>query len=644
VTKLKRSREQSSHDLKWSAPTSRRLRRLAAAGIALTFLALPAAAAAAVQVRGVDASSYPTIRATVVTSKVSRTPPVVTENGRPVVGVTAATLANGTSTVLAIDRSQSMKGQPLAQAVAAARAFVQARPPGDRIAVTSFATSAKLLTSFSPDSSDALSALGAIRVDPQQGTTLYDDLVLASQKQSHSPFAGRVTIIVTDGNETQSKSSLEEAIAAARSARTSVYVIAIESPQFNPAPLQEIATQTGGRYFGTHSSAEIAGVYAAIAKELARTWRVEYVTAARPGDHIDVAASVPGEGSASARITVPGAPPTDAGPSKLVPKGAYGPTGPLGIAAVVAFLVLLATLFTFAGLRGSWVRSRISVHIGETRVTSKAARKEKRLEMLASVFKMTEKLFGKLAIWHRISKMLERADVPLRTVEFFWIEVAALIVAFVIGTIMGLAIPLVLLLAVVAGSIPYGIVWMKMRKRIRAFEDQLPDMLITIAASLKAGHSFKQGLQAVVDEGHPPANVEVKRVLMNASLGRPMDDALAEMADRVGSANFEFAITAVTIQRQVGGSLASLFDMVADTVRQRQQFARKIRALTAMGRMSAYTLIAVPFFIAGAVTVLNRSYMRPLYWTTAGHFLIVLGLVMMGLGSLVLKKIVSFRG
>jgi tight adherence protein B len=240
--------------------------------------------------------------------------------------------------------------------------------------------------------------------------------------------------------------------------------------------------------------------------------------------------------------------------------------------------------------------------------------------------------------------MLERADVPLRTVEFFWIEVGAVVVAFVIGTVIGAAFPLVLILVVVAGSIPYAVVWMKMRKRIRAFEDQLPDMLITIAASLKAGHSFKQGLQAVVDEGHPPANVEVKRVLMNASLGRPMDDALAEMSDRVGSANFEFAITAVTIQRQVGGSLASLFDMVADTVRQRQQFARKIRALTAMGRMSAYTLIAVPFFIAGAVTVLNRSYMRPLYFTSAGHFLCGLGLVMMTLGSLVLKKIVSFRG
>src|SRR5213079_2613655 len=110
--------------------------------------------------------------------------------------------------------------------------------------------------------------------------------------------------------------------------------------------------------------------------------------------------------------------------------------------------------------------------------------------------------------------------------------------------------------------------------------------------------------------------------LTETSLGRPMDDALAEMAERVGSNNFEFAITAVTIQRQVGGSLATLFDMVADTVRQRQQFTRKIRALTAMGRMSAYTLIGISFFLLGTITLLNRSYMRPLYFTTTGRFLI----------------------
>jgi tight adherence protein B len=240
--------------------------------------------------------------------------------------------------------------------------------------------------------------------------------------------------------------------------------------------------------------------------------------------------------------------------------------------------------------------------------------------------------------------MLERADVPLRTVEFFWIVLGSAIGLGVLSLLFGASPMVALVLMALGGSGPFGWVWLKMRKRLGAFEDQLPDLLITVAASLKAGHSFKQGLQAVVDEGHPPANAEFKRVLTETSLGRPMDDALAEMAERMGSKNFEFAITAVTIQRQVGGSLASLFDMVADTVRQRQQFARKIRALTAMGRMSAYTLIGIPFFLAGMITLLNRSYMHPLYFSHAGHILIIIGLVMMAFGSLILKKIVSFRG
>ena len=118
---------------------------------------------------------------------------------------------------------------------------------------------------------------------------------------------------------------------------------------------------------------------------------------------------------------------------------------------------------------------------------------------------------------------------------------------------------------------------------MKAFDDQLPDLLITIAASLKAGHSFRQAIQSVVEEGAEPAAKEFKRVLTETRLGRPMDDALADMAERVGSKDLSFVITAVTIQRQIGGSLAGLFDMVAEAVRQRQQFARKIRGLTGDG-------------------------------------------------------------
>ena len=289
--------------------------------------------------------------------------------------------------------------------------------------------------------------------------------------------------------------------------------------------------------------------------------------------------------------------------------------------------------------------SVVLVYTGEGKgKNAKRNRKERRSQALSTIFAATEKALGHLKQWRAISKMLERADVQLRTVEFVWITLGAGVITALVAFLFG-AGPIILVAVTVAvGMIPYGVVWLKMRKRLKAFEDQLPDLLITIAASLKAGHSFKQGLQAVVDEGHPPANQEFHRVLTEASLGRPMDDALLEMSERMASKNFEFAITAVTIQRQVGGSLATLFDMVADTVRQRQQFTRKIRALTAMGRMSAYTLIGIPFFLAGVITIVKRNLIRPLYWTHTGHMLILIGLVMIGIGSLILKKIVSFRG
>ena len=112
----------------------------------------------------------------------------------------------------------------------------------------------------------------------------------------------------------------------------------------------------------------------------------------------------------------------------------------------------------------------------------------------------------------------------------------------------------------------------------------------------------------------------------------------------MGSADFEFAVTTVNIQRTVGGSLAGLFDMVADTVRQRHQFHRKIKGLTAMGRASAYVLVGLPFLVFFAISVIDRDYMDPLFETSTGNKLIIATFVMMAIGSAILKKIVSFKG
>jgi tight adherence protein B len=616
------------------------MRRSCSLAAALSVLALAAPAAGAVRISAADSSAYPTVRATIVTTSPNEAAPTFRENGTPVAGLQTFNLAQAKSIVLAVDRSRSMAGASLANATVAATAFVNAKRGDDRIAVVTFGRQAAQLTGFSADPSGTAASLGTIAVDSTAGTALYDAVVTAAHALRTEPLRGRVIILLTDGHDVSSKATIADAVAAARLVHASLYPIAIASRDFAPAPLRELAGQTNGTYHVATSSRVLSTVYASIADELSRTWQVQYVTSARPGDAVNLTATVAGDGTAKPRLRLVGTG-TAAGSDSSLPTASFSFLGTLAIALAVGVSVIGAALLLLSGVRGSWVKSRISPHIGAVR---QGATRKDRLSFLASLYRATESSFGHWRQWRSVARMLERGDVPLRVVEFFWATVAAGVAFALLAAVFGSSLLVSLILAVAGGSTPYLFVSFRVRRRARAFEDQLPEVLSSVASALKAGHSFKQGLQAVVDEGHPPASDEFRRVLTETSLGRPMDDALTDMANRTDSPNFAFAITAVTIQRHVGGSLAGLFEMVAETVRQRQQFAAKIRGLTAMGRMSAYVLVGLPFFIGLAITAMNPSYMTPLFHTHAGRLLIVGGLVMMALGSLLLKKIVSFRG
>ncbi len=478
-----------------------------------------------------------------------------------------------------------------------------------------------------------------------EGTTLYDGVVKSARAFASESNSGRVVVVVTDGNETRSTATLDNAINAAREAGVLVYVVAIESKQFSPAPLKRLARDTGGSYRGAGSSAELRTMYAQIAAELRRTWRVEYLTSARSGDALKLDASVPRLGAASSQLTIPGESGSGKdGPTKLVPEKFFESfLGTQMMGALVGLLVLLAATFLVSSVRGSRLRRRLAPHIaGPT--GSKRKQDRERLQAAAGLFRATERTFGHWRQWVALARMLERSDVPLRTVEFVYLCTGSGLAAGFLAGAAGQSTMMILGAMLGGAAVPFLVVWFKGKRRTRAFENQLPDLLITLAASLKAGHSFKTGLQTLVDEGRPPASKELKRVLTEAQLGRPIEESLSEMAARLGSKNFEFVITAVIIQRQVGGSLAGLIDMVADTVRQRQQFARKIKGLTAMGRAGAYVLMGIPFFLALAITLLNPEYMDPLYHTSTGHKLILTMFAMMAFGSFLLRRIVSFKG
>ncbi len=616
----------------------RRLTLTAASLAASLVVLVPAAVGAAPpQISAIDTSGYPTVHATIVTPTPAKQVPTLRENGKLVIGFEATNLGSEKSVGLALDRSQSMRGKAMADAAAAAREFVRTKPAADRIAVFAVGKHAVQLTSFSSSKIDADAALRTIEVDSVRGTALYDSVVLAVQALAADVHGGRVLVLLTDGQEVSSEASLDQAIAAARAAKVTVYPIAIESPSFKPAPLQRLAKETGGRYQGASGTAGLHAIYAALGEELRRTWSVSYVTTARPGERIELVSA-----GASAEAVAPGqAAAAGSGSSKLRPFFALGPAV---ISLFVGLCVLLGTTFLFRAPVGSGLKHRIAPHLGEGERKRAKGPAQERFATASSIMRSTEGAFGHLQVWHKLHRLIERADLPLRTVELVYAALGSGLLAGLFLVLAGRG-PIFILVGMVVGAfIPIMVVSFKAKRRLTALEDQLPDLLVTLAASLKAGHSFRQGIQAVVDEGLPPASKEFKRVLTETQLGRPMDEALGDMAERVGSKNLAFVVTAVTIQRQVGGSLAGIFDMVAEAVRQRQQFARKIKSLTAMGRASAYVLVGVPFFMMGAITLMNPEYMDPLYYTSTGHKLLILGIVMISIGTLFLRKIVSFKG
>jgi Ca-activated chloride channel homolog len=251
----------------------------AALGVAAT------AAGGTIEIRRVDARGFPTVAVTVVAPSASPAP-TLTEGGAAVAGLSAVNLGGQQSIVLLLDRSQSMHGKALADAVKAARAFIAAKPGPDQISVVAFGSQATTLSGFSNSGSDADQALQSLKVDQHYRTIMNDAVALAADSLRKYGLAGRVAILVTDGQETTSKATLVDTIYAARRAGVAVYTIAIPDLSFKAAPLQQLARETGGRYYLAPSTSALSGIYQAIGAELRRTWQLNYVTAARPGDTI----------------------------------------------------------------------------------------------------------------------------------------------------------------------------------------------------------------------------------------------------------------------------------------------------------------------------------------------------------------------
>lgn len=243
---------------------------------------------------------------------------------------------------------------------------------------------------------------------------------------------------------------------------------------------------------------------------------------------------------------------------------------------------------------------------------------------------------GSVLTWLGIT--LERAGWPLRPAEFGVGVAGAVCVAALLGAV---AISLLagLVFAVVAGVVPVFLLYRKARLLGEKADEQLPDVLSQLAASLRTGHSISQALEAAGEQTAAPLGPQFKRVVAETQVGRTLDEALIAMAERVGSTDLRWTVRAMMIQSRTGGSLAGVFEVLAEFMRDREEVRREVRALTADGRISALVLGLLPFFVLGALLVMSPEYLRPLL-SPRGYLMIGIAGVLMAFGMVLIRKMV----
>jgi tight adherence protein B len=609
--------------------------RQAVLAVLAAALVLPGAAGAAssVQIRRVDLDKFPLVRVTTVVPKGSR--PSLAEGGRRAGFVKARELGSAEAMVLAVDNSASMSGRPLRQAKRAAAAFLARQSRAGDAGLVAFGHEALVLTQPRDTKSDVAQSLASLAPDAQKGTALYDAVRLSVERLEEMSTGSRVLVLLTDGHDLGSQTSLAHAIASAQGANVIVFAIAAGS-RTDVKPLRKLATATGGRLFTAANPSGLGAAYRSLGRELDRTWQLSYLSQAREGDRIDFTVRAR-RASSTTSVRIP----EGDGGSGLLPRSVA--RSPITAAA---FVLLAALLLASAGAVGrsrrhsSEVARLLEPHLKRGDPEDKSARRFARFESLLA---WTEQAVSDLPGSERLSRAVERSGVKLRV---GYVPYLALLAAFafgVVATIVG-APPAFALLAMLIGLLsPFVVLKIVAQRRTRAFDRQLPDVLATIASTLRAGHGLRTALRAIADDSAAPACEEFSRVLGEERLGRPLDEAIAAMCERIGSSDLEYVATAVNVQTQTGGSLAGLFDTLSETVRERQRHARKVKALTSLGRMSAIVLVAMPIGLAGLMTLISPQYMTPLYTTSTGHVLIGVCLASMAVGALFLKQIVSVK-
>jgi tight adherence protein B len=433
-----------------------------------------------------------------------------------------------------------------------------------------------------------------------------------------------------------------------------LFALGVENDGFRI--LSDIARATGGTAAVAGDPAGVADLFDSVQATLQKQYVVTYASE-RTGGTAPLTLSV-GNQQATAEFVVGS---SQEGSAALRPQVVDEPDGPaflredtglwigigLLLVAVVAVLASLGNTFLTGGSSlNTALQPYAEGYVAGDEVADDDDGRSSQLAqtpILQRAVQATGELAERQGLLTKVESLLERANLPLRPAEaiFFYLVGVVLVVVLVLVVTTN---PLITLIAGgIVALVPPAILSFLADRRRRQFNSLLPDTLQLLASTLRAGYSLMQGVEAVSQEVSEPIGRELRRVVTEARLGRPLEESLDGVATRMESADFNWAVMAIRIQREVGGNLAELLVTVAETMTERERLRRDVNALTAEGRISAIVLGLLPVGIGLFILGANPEYLDPLFDETFGNVLLGVAAVLMGVGFYWMKKTIEIE-
>ncbi|MGN6243464.1 MAG: type II secretion system F family protein, partial [Motilibacteraceae bacterium] len=481
-------------------------------------------------------------------------------------------------------------------------------------------------------------------------TSLYDAVVRSVAELGDAPQ--RSLIVLSDGADNHSRASLQAAVDTVARGKVGLDLVAFRTKDSEVAALQRIADGTGGRVRTAGDAGQLATAFAAAAQ----SFDVQVVLSgplpgglSAGGHTAHVSLSYGGqELSASHLVELATGTASPSVRSAPLPRLQVTATSAwIWAVLAVVFLALLALAFAVFAPVGESTRVRrrrelefYTLSGARQRVVTEQAHTSGGVAQ--TVLQFSDRVVQSRGLTEQIALQLDRADMRLRPNEWLVLRASISVGAVALLMVLSKNLLVALVLGLALGWLGTHVyLAVRISRRLKRFEEAMPDTLQLVASSLQTGFSLPQALDAAVKDGREPIAGELGRALAEARLGAPLEDALDRVADRMDSPDFRWTVMAVRIQRQVGGNLAEVLQTTVHTMRERGYLRRQVKTLSAEGRLSAYILLALPIGLFAYLYAFRRPYISLLWTQPLGLGMSVVGVLLMVGGTFWMRQTVK---